>query len=254
MGDYFFDKDRMIIAKGISSIKYMGSKIAEELHDVANRKKCNCFTDVLYAIGETNVNTRQLDILIKIDFFSEFGNQRELLRITDLYYNLFKSGSAKKIARDVVVGTPVENIISKYAIGIKKDGSEAKSYTLLDIQSAMREIEEQILSLGLEDLSDIDKVKNFEEAMGYAGYASGKEEDRRKLYITDKYELCRKKDGKQFGYSVITKSIGSGVESRFTVFNGVYAKNPIKKGDIIYCEDWKRDGQYFTMLKYRKIS
>lgn len=251
---YAFDKSRKMISKNLTSIKYMNSKIAEELYEVAHSKNYDCFTDVLYAIDKTSVNTRQLEILIKLDFFSEFGNQRELLRIMDLYYNLFKKGAAKKIAKDKVIGTPLDGIVKKYAIGITKDGSEAKSYTLLDVQSAMKEAEEQILSLGLDDLSDIDKVRNFEEVMGYVGYASGKEEDRRKLYVTDKHELCRKKDGKQFGYSVITKSIGSGVESRFTVFNGVYAKNPIKKGDIIYCEDWKRDGQYFTMLKYRKIS
>ena len=53
--------------------------------------------------------------------------------------------------------------------------------------------------------------------MGYMGYISGKDEDRRKLYVLDLYPLKRKKDGKQFGYSIITKSIGSGKESRFTI-------------------------------------
>ena len=82
---------------------------------------------------------------------------------------------------------------------------------------------------------------------------SGKDEDRKKLYIMDTYPLVRKKDGKQFGYSIITKSIGSGVESRFTLFNRVYDKEPIQKGDIIYLTAWERDGQYFRMTGYRKI-
>ena len=69
----------------------------------------------------------------------------------------------------------------------------------------------------------------------------------------DIYPLVRKKDGKQFGYSMITKSIGSGVESRFTVFNRVFDTEPVKKGDIIYLTSWSRDGQYFRMEGYRKI-
>ena len=90
--------------------------------------------------------------------------------------------------------------------------------------------------------------------MGYVGYISGKEEDRRKLYITDIYPLKRKRDGKQFGYSVITKSIGSGVESRFSVFNRVFDKEPVKKGDIIYCKSFNKDGPYFILTGYERIS
>ena len=67
------------------------------------------------------------------------------------------------------------------------------------------------------------------------------------------YPLLRKKDNKQFGYSVITKSIGSGKESRFTVMNRVFDKEPIKKGDIILCKSFERNGQYFTMTGYEKI-
>ena len=251
--EYFFDKEKNIIAKGLTSIKYMSAGIAEELYEVAHSKKFTHFVDVLYAINETSMNTRQLDILIKLDFFSDFGNQRELLRITELFYETFKKGQAKQIGKSKVAGTPLEQIIKKYAIGVTKSGTESKNFTLLDIHSILREAEDVIMSLDLEDLSDIIKVRNFADVMGYVGYVSGKDEDRKKLYIMDIYPLVRKKDGKQFGYSVITKSIGSGVESRFTVFNRVYNAEPVQKGDIIYCTSWERDGQYFRMTGYRKI-
>ena len=97
--EYFFDKDKNIIAKGLSSIKYMSSGIAEELYGLAHEKSHRRFVDILRDLDQkTSLNTRQLDILIKIDFFSDFGNQRELLRITDLYYEIFKRGQAKKIS------------------------------------------------------------------------------------------------------------------------------------------------------------
>ena len=114
----------------------------------------------------------------------------------------------------------------------------------------MTEVEDAIKALGLPDLDDIAKVNNFKEALGYIGYISDKEEDRRKLYVLDLFPVCRKKDNKQFGYSILTKSIGSGKESRFTVFNTVFNLNPIHKDDIIYCKAWSKDGQYFKLEGY----
>jgi len=253
-GEYFFDKDRNIIAKGISSIKYMSSGVAEEIFRIAHEGKYTRFVDVLTAIDtKSSLNTRQLDILIKIDFFSEFGNQRELIRIADLFYGMFKKGQAKKINKEKVDGTALEPIVSKYAVGMTKSGGVAKSYTLLDVESILRETEDAIKAMHMEDLSLLLKVQNFEEVMGYAGYVSGKEEDRPKLYVLDVYVLVRKKDKKQFGFSVVTKSIGSGIESRFTVLNRVYDKEPVKKGDIIYCKNYEIDGQYFRMTSYAKM-
>lgn len=252
--NYAFDKDKRVIAKNLTSIKYMSSGIAEELYEISHKKKYNRFVDVLYEIDKnTSLNTRQLDILIKIDFFSEFGNQRELLMITSHFYETFKRGQAKQISKAKVDGTLLEPIVKKYAVGVTKSGGIAKNYTLLDIESILRELEDAIKSIKLDDLSDILKVQNFKDAMGYIGYVSGKEEDRRKLYVMDVFELCRKKDGKQFGYSIITKSIGSGIESRFTVFNKVYNEDPIKKNDIILCKGYETEGKYFKLTRYEKI-
>ena len=252
--DYFFDKEKNIIAKGLSSIKYMSNGLAEELYDLAHNHTYTRFMDVLFDIDRNStLNTRQLDILIKLDFFSDFGNQRELLRITEMYYETFKRGEAKKISKDKVDGTPLEPIISKYAIGITKSGEFAKSYTLLDVNSILKEVEDAIKAVHMDDLSDLVKVRNFVDVMGYVGYTSGKEEDRRKLYVMEIYPVVRRKDNKQFGYSIVTKSIGSGVEGRFTVVNRVYDKEPIHKGDIIYCQSFDRDGTYFRLTAYHKV-
>lgn len=253
-GDFFFNKEDNVIAKGLSSVRYIGNSVAEELYDLSTRVKCDSFVDLLKHINdETSLNTRQLDILIKIDYFSKFGNQRELLRITELFYNTFKCGNAKQIKKSVIDGTPLEPIVQKYAVGVTKSGGVAKSYTLLDVMSILEESELVIKDLHLDDLNDIIKVRNFYDVMGYIGYVSGKDEDRRKLYVTDAKPLYRKKDGKQFGYSIFTKSIGSGKESRFTVYNRVFDRDPIKTGDIIYCRGYEKDGQYFTLTAYSKV-
>lgn len=252
--EYFFNTEKGIIAKGLNSIKYMGKNIANELYDLSKSKTYTKFVDVLTDIlNNTSTDRRQIDILIKIDFFSEFGNQRELLRIVDMVTNLFKNGTVCKIKKSKIQGTQVEPIIKRYSIGTTKAGKDATNYTMIDLPSAMRDTEDLIKSLNMPDLSDILKVQNFKDAIGYAGYVSGKPEDRRKLLVLDIYPLHRKKDKKQFGYSVITKSIGSGKEARFTVVNKIFDENPIKKDEIIYCKNFIRDGQYFKLTDYYKI-
>lgn len=252
-GEYFFDREKRIIAKGLTSIKYMSANLADELYDLA-RNKYSYFMDLLRDLDEkTSINSRQLDILIKLDFFSDFGNQRELLRITSLFSEMFKKGQAKQIRKSDVDGTPLEEIVKRYAVGVTKSGGIAKSYTLLDVASILREAETVIKAAGMDDLSDLIKVRNFYDVMGYIGYVSGNEADRRKLYITDIKPLYRKRDNKQFGYSLFTKSIGSGKESRFTVFNRVFDKEPVKEGDIIYCKGYERDGEYYTLTAYQQV-
>lgn len=252
--EYAFDKEQNLITKGLTSIKYMSKNLAKELYEIAHSRKYTYFIDVLYDLQQnTSIDTRQLDILIKLDFFSDFGNQRELLRIVDMFTETFKKGEVKKISKDKVDGTALEPIVKKYAVGTTKSGGEAKSYTLLDVNSILQEVEDAIKASNLPDLSLILKVQNFADVMGYAGYVSGKEEDRRKLYVSDVYPLHRKSDGKHFGYSIITKSIGSGKDGRFTVFNPVYNKDPIKKGEIIFCKNFARDGQYFQLTAYDKV-
>lgn len=252
-GEYFYDTETMTICKGMGSIKYMNSDISDELYRISHNGEFNTFIDVLKALKDSNINSRQVEILIKIDFFSAFGNQRELLRICELYTDMFNSGEASKISKEKVSNPIIESIVAKYSTGMTKAGKPAKSYTITDMDSILKEVEASILATNLEDLSDVIKIQNFKEYMGYVGYTSDKEEDRRKLYVLEIYPLCRKADGVQFGYSVITKSIGSGIESRFTVFNRVFKKDPIEKNDIIYCTEYKRDGEYFTLTGYTHI-
>lgn len=252
-GDYFFDKEQNIIAKGLTSVKFMSESIADEIYTLSKNKKYTYFIDLLSDIcGKTSANSRQIDILIKIDYFSEFGNQRELLRIYDIF-EMFKKGSAKQIKKDSIADTPIENVVKKYANDKTKSGAESKSYILLDVFAIMRECEQMLKSANMPDLSDILKVKNFSDIMGYTGYVSGKDNDRRKLFVKEVYPLKRKRDGVQFGYSIITQSIGSGVESRFTVFNKIYNNDPIKKDDIILCTSYEKDGAYFTLTSYSHL-
>lgn len=247
--DYFFTKEKRVIAKGLSSVKYMGKAVVDELYALSKRQYAT-FTDLLWTLSHhSSLDSRQLDILIKIDFFSDFGNQRELFQIVSLF-DLFKKGEAKQLKKERAAALGIDDIVSKYANGTTKSGNDSKSYTLLFPMTILRECEQRILSLGMEDLGILMKSRNFKDIMGYAGYISGKAEDRNKLYIKEVYPVRRKKDNVVFGYSLVTQSIGSGKESHMTVFKKAYDADPVKPDDILVCKSWERDGKYFRMLRY----
>lgn len=251
--DYFYNKEKNVIAKGLSSVKYMSKAVADELYRLAQENTYASFVDLLLDItAKTSVDARQLDILIKIDFFSDFGNQRELFILCETF-ELFKKGNAKQIRKELVDGTPIEAAVRKYASGTTKNGQDAKSYTLHNTCAILRECETILKTLSVGDLSIPLKAKNFKDIMGYAGYVTGNEQDRSKLFVTGVYPVRRKKDHKIFGYSILTQSIGSGKESRMTVFNRKYDQDPIREDDIILCKRWERDGKYFQLLDYEHL-
>ena len=247
--NYAYDAELNTIAKGVSSIKGLGEKDAGQLLELAKDNTYTRFSDLIYDIKEkTNVNSAKLDILIHIDFFDRFGNQRELEGIVAIFDRF---AGRKQLSPEEFEGSRYEPIIKRYSTNVTKSGKPAKKYTVTDERAIIHECEDGIKALNLQDFSLITKVKYFADVMGYSGYTTGRDEDAKKLYVKDIYPLKRKSDGKQFGYSVITQSIGTGKEARFTLFNREYNYLPITKGDIIRLIDWSRDkGMYFTLRAY----
>jgi hypothetical protein len=222
------------------------------VYELSRRGEWACFVDLLRDLyNETRINSKQVDSLIKVGFFSDFGNQRELLRLAELFEQ-FKRGEAKQVKREQVDGGPFEEAVRRHATWTTKGGEEAKNYTFTDLPAFLRECESVILGSGLEEPSLAVRVKNFADIMGYIGYVTGLEADRRLLYAKEVRPLHRKSDGKHFGYSIKTQSIGSGKEGQFTIRSSLFARNPIQEGDIVHCLGWERNGQYFHMTNYAK--
>ena len=89
--DYFCDVDTKSIYKGLGSIKYMSAAVAEELYTMRDQQFGN-FIDFLFAMQSmTNKpDSRQLDILIKIGYFEEFGPAKALLLGVEIFNKFFK--------------------------------------------------------------------------------------------------------------------------------------------------------------------
>jgi DNA polymerase-3 subunit alpha len=81
---YRYNKDENAIYKGIASIKYLNSNVAKELLDLEKTTSYNQNEFHLLVrdlIEKTSLNTRQAEILIRLDFFKRFGKKEILLEI-----------------------------------------------------------------------------------------------------------------------------------------------------------------------------
>lgn len=112
--------------------------------------------------------------------------------------------------------------------------SEEVDFAICNHEAGMlREMEAYILSKGIEDLDYANKIQNQIDILGYVDLYSGKEEDRRKLFVEDIRPLKDKKKGDIWCYRIDTRSIGSGKTSSLTIPVESYKEYPIKKNDII---------------------
>lgn len=241
------------IVYAIPLIKDCNASMANVLyqHKDTTRKY---FWELCCDLIQSGIGQAELQILVKLNFFKEYGNARELLRVMDIL-KFFKYGDRKTIkVSQIIEDGFMDVVIPQYSeLPYTKSGKLAKTYNILDVSSILNAYEDKIKSIGINDFDYKLKISNESETLGFVLLNTGNEEDRRKLRVKEVYPLKRKKDGVQFGYSVITQSIGSGIESRFTVFNHLFNKDPIKKDDIILCKSYIREGAYFTMTGYSHI-
>ena len=95
--EYTFDRNTNTIYKSVSSIKYCNEVMANELYELAQNNSYDNFIDLLVDIKfKTSVNARQLQILTILNFFSDFGNNKKLLQIIDLFERLYGRKQIKK--------------------------------------------------------------------------------------------------------------------------------------------------------------
>ena len=158
--DYTMDKTNNYIYKGVASVKFCNSQIADELLELSHNHY-DTFIDLLKDIKEkTSLNTRQLTILTGLNFFKDWGKNQYLLNIIDIYD---KFASAKIIAKNKMESLGVsEYLMTKYA------GKETKSqYRELDNQGLIKELCNNVAN---ESMNIVDQVKFDMEYLEYTDY------------------------------------------------------------------------------------
>lgn len=240
--DYTMDKKNNAIYKGISSIKFCNEQIAEELLELS-KNKYNSFVDLLKDINEkTSVNSRQLNILTILNFFSDYGKNGYLLKIIELYNgNKQKKypalGTCKSIKKDMLdkyseIGLS-EFLLTKYSNKITpKMFSEIDNIGLLN---------EMCSKLKNESISLIDQVKYEIEYLGYTQYNNDNISDF--YYIVTEFKTY--KDATK--PSIMLHNIKTGKETKARIKkSSIYKANPFGQYSILRIDNFKYD------LKKRK--
>ena len=248
---YLLNTEEKVIAKGISSVKYMNADVANELYELAEAGKPESFMDLLMSLSEkTHLDTRQREILVKIDYFAEYGNAKELLRMVDLF-TFFKNGTMKKIPKDKL--TPeLEPVIAQYATDTTKSGAPAKNYTFTDLPGLLRHIESMVRDMHIPDFDLKSKMQIQLENLGYIDLTTNKKEDQRKLIVMDIYPLKSKASGNIWAYALQVRSIGTGKTNRWTIYSELYDRKPLKRFDTIQvpADGWGRRRGYLYLYQY----
>lgn len=158
---YFCDKKENCIYKGIGSIKFMNDKVADELYELRNNNYDD-FIDLLISLSKTSINSRQLDILIKLDFFQEFGNPNQLLRYTQLFNDIY---SKKQFKKEKIKEMGLQEVdIRQFA-----EKESDKMFTKVDTYHLLKYL---VAIIEVPQTSIVEKIKYQSELLGYISIKS----------------------------------------------------------------------------------
>ncbi len=247
------DVENNLIVNSLSAIKGFSLSVGAALYD-CSKNNFTSFVDVLAWLDEKALKASKVRPLITIDYFQQFGNINELLAILDLW-ELLKQGQAKSVRKDKVTSLVVQRILSYNCSTTNKDGTESASYRMENEQTTMKCLygfEQYIKQHPMPSPSMKQQIQYSMDILGYADVVTNREEDRRRLLITDVVPLSSA-GGEVWSYRVGTRSLGSGKTARLTVKANIYEKKPIKAGDIIYAADiYKNQTGYWYLIAYNK--
>lgn len=165
-GSYKINKEENSIYKGLGSIKYCNVEVGDRLYELSQSKQYNSFVEIL---KDFPGDSRQLDILIKLGYFSDFGSIGKLLKIVEVYNQY---GSKTIIKKDQCVID--RDIMLQYATETEKQ------YRLKDKDGFMNYLLENIT---YKEYPITQRIKDEKE---YLGYVSLKIEGKSNTwYVTD---------------------------------------------------------------------
>ena len=171
-------------------------------------------------------------------------------------FRYFKSGQAKVIFKDRAPDGKLLEILRRHATDQNKKGETLKSYQITDMAGLLAECESFARSCNHPDVDMRVRLQAQIDYLGYVDCTTGREEDRPKLIVLGIRPLKSKKTRRVWAYEFMTKSIGSGVQARLTVYSQVFDKNPVDPLDIIHVKpEWlfKNKKGYWNLLKYEPV-
>ena len=211
--EYFMDKEAGVIYQGIASIKFCNQKIADDLFALKDNQY-ESFIDLLKDIQEkSSVNSRQLEILIKLDFFSEFGGINYLLKCNDLFNKYY---GKKQMKKDKAFEAGLDfDIIRKYSTK-----ETPKTFTGLDSTGLVTEL---VKSIPNEKTSLKTMIMYQVENLGYIDI------------VDKKYAGCCVVQDLNVDYSPKLKlyALANGNTIPVKIDKKTFKSKPLSRGDVV---------------------
>lgn len=212
---YSYNRENNTIYKGMSSIKYIGDNVGDDLYALKDNKYDD-FIDLLIDIKNTSVNSKQLEILIKLNFFSEFGEINTLLKQVD-YFDKVYGKKQFKIDKLEELGLP-KDIVKLHC----KKQTE-KIWKDFDSVSLLKDI---IKNVEYKETSLLDIFNYQQELYGYVSYVQPTA-NKRLYYVSDI-------NSTKYLTTITLYEIYSGKTRTVKMWISAYNRNPFNKGAILY--------------------
>ena len=244
---YFMDKEENAIYQGIDSIKFCNEQIADELYELANNHYNNFVELLSDIIHKTSVDDRQLHILTTLDFFSDYGKNKYLLSIIDLYNQL---GTCKTLKKDKLATLQIsEDIVKTYA-----EKETPKQFSKVDKDKLVAKIAENYENKAFSIKEQIAYEQEYLGNVVYKNPNAPKDmyyvleckfyKDKTKPYLT----LYNMRDGETLKTKITSGK--SFIESPFTNGNVIHVKDFGEKDKVKKVGDnWVKTGEKEKIVK-----
>ena len=215
------DKDNHCIYPALSSVKGLSQSLADKLYKIKD-SNCSTFIELLALLKDIKVSSDQLDTLIKINYFSEFGGINELLTQVELFNKFY---SRKQIPKDEVNNLGVSaDIILMFSTQTEK---------LYKINNSVGLLNEIIKNTDFAKTTPLDIARYQRECLGYVSII---------LSRTDKdYYLVMSQEKNWFTLYQFKTGDTLKIKSR----SNTIESNPVKAGDLIKVLEIKKEPRYY---------
>lgn len=159
--EYYMDKTSNAIYKGVKSIKYMNAEVADELYSLRD-EKFNTFIDLLVTLADKSINSKQLELLIKINFFEEFGNVPKLLKLYGFFQETFDR-TKRQFKKQMKKSKVKEVGLTDEALRLFSHKETDKTYMQVDFYALLVDLDKYF---EMPDIGVLQKVRYQQEVLG----------------------------------------------------------------------------------------
>lgn len=256
--EYTYNKEKKCIVKGIASVKFCNQQLAEDLYSLYHNTpdiESLSFMDLLRLItSKVAIRTNQLEILIKINFFSQWGDMGKQLYIYQAFQEL-KCGEIATFKRDAVPQCMADIDYTDDVNDKKKDGTDAKSIKITNIDGILRKVNDHIINTDTPKVTIQELAAWQQDYLGYVSIATGKREDVNTLMVTKLTPLIGRYSSMPWSYRIDAFSIGTGKACTMYCKANIYKLSPIGENDLIVVPKggvYKDNKGYWQLKKFLK--